>query len=388
MQQSIVEIAKSYVTDQFNDPIWEPFTYHDINHTIDVVNAAKVLGTSERLSAEEMEVLIVAAWFHDIGYKESYDQHEEASMRIAQEFLSTQNYHSDKIEQVKELIKSTKTDYHGERDSILKQVIHDADHFSIGSVNFPEKSKLLRKEIEFKREAKLNGKEWRKIQKTYLAQTDFLTDQARENYAPIREENIKALKKKKKSKKKKKKKGIPETPKLGRGVETMYRVIFRNQINLSSIADNKANMLIGINAVMLSVLISLFGGNVLAQGAAITMDFRILIPVMILVLTSGIAMINATMAARPNIPKLKKYHETMSIFFFANFIQMPKDDFVQKMDDFKVDDNSIYTHLAEDIYDHGIVLNKKYLQLKVAYNVFMIGLLASLISLILLNIIF
>ncbi len=70
-----------------------------------------------------------------------------------------------------------------------------------------------------------------------------------------------------------------------------------------------------------------------------------------------------------------------------NFIQMSKDDFIQKMDDFKVDDNSIYTHLAEDIYNHGIVLNRKYLLLKVACNVFMIGLLASLVSLILLNVI-
>ena len=68
MQQSIVKIAESYVKNQFNDPIWEPFTYHDINHTIDVVNAAKVLGTTEQLSAEEMEILLVAAWFHDVEW--------------------------------------------------------------------------------------------------------------------------------------------------------------------------------------------------------------------------------------------------------------------------------------------------------------------------------
>ncbi len=231
------------------------------------------------------------------------------------EFLTSSDYDPDKTARVKELKKSTKTDYSDLRDSTLKQAIHDVDHFSIGSVNLPEKSKLLRKEIELKRESKLQGKEWRKIQKNYLAQTDLLTDQARENYAPIRKENLKALEKKKKPKKKKKKKAIPENPKLGRGVETMYRVIFRNQINLSSIADNKTNRLVGINSVMLSLLISSLGGNVLSQGVSITMDFRILIPVLILILTSGIAMINATMAARPNIPKLKKYHETMSLIF-------------------------------------------------------------------------
>ncbi len=69
MLQSTVKITESYVKNQFNDPIWEPFTYHDVNLKTAVVNAANVSGTTEQLSAEEMEILLVAALFHDVGYK-------------------------------------------------------------------------------------------------------------------------------------------------------------------------------------------------------------------------------------------------------------------------------------------------------------------------------
>jgi len=45
----------------------------------------------------------------------------------------------------------------------------------------------------------------------------------------------------------------------GRGVETMYRSAYRNHINLSSIADNKANMMISINTIIMSLIIAVIG---------------------------------------------------------------------------------------------------------------------------------
>ncbi len=385
MQQSIISQAAEYVKNQFDDPSWENYKYHDIVHTQDVVSYVQLIGKEENVSDEDLEVLTLAAWFHDIGYNISYEHHEDEGIKISTSFLTQAGYPSEKINAVAELIESTKMNYDGERDSLSKKIIHDADHHYAGSEIFSLRSDLLRQELELINQKELKAKEWNKLQSSYLKSTEFLTNYGQQTFTAhkkINRSNVKSL-----IKKKSKKKVSKETVKYGRAIETMYRVLFRDQINMSAIADNKANMLIGINAVMLSVLISLFGGSAMS-GSGISMDFKVMVPVIVLLITSGVAMINATMAARPNVPKLTKYHEGMSIFFFANFIQMPKTDFVEKMDEFKMNEKSIYSHLAENMYDHGIVLNKKYLRLKVAYNIFMYGLATSIILLIVLNVFF
>lgn len=165
---------------------------------------------------------------------------------------------------------------------------------------------------------------------------------------------------------------MAKAKKSDRSIETMYRVIYRNQINLSAIADNKANMLLGINAILLSVIITLVGGGTLVTDQ-IFMDFRVYVPLMILLASTSLAMIYATLAARPNVPKMTSFSDKTSLFFFENLVQLGKEGFDTKMTELRTDMEQIYYHMNEDIYDHGRVLSKKYRRLKFAYNIFMIG---------------
>lgn len=381
MENNIVQKAEAFIRSEFENDHWASFSYHNLSHTESVVSHCSEIALGSGISQEEIEVLTLAAWFHDMGYSTSYSSHEEEGVRIVQQFLQQHNYPEEKIQKVQSLIISTKNEVI-ERTDLLEQILHDADHQSVGNKRFFKSGEALRKEINLHSGKKIKKKKWNSIQTEYLNKTIFLTAHAEQKYGGQRLKNINKIVTR----------SIPKVndkpvPKLGRGIETMYKVVFRNQINLSSIADNKANMLIGINAVMLSVLITMFGGGA-ALGGGLTSDFKIVIPLGILLITAALAMINAVIAARPNIPKLTKYHDNLSIFFFANFIKLSKDDFVGKMDNLKTDDASIYSLLAEDIYEHGAVLNKKYLRLKVAYNIFMIGFSIALLSFVVLQIVY
>ncbi len=372
---------ESFVKSEFKKPHWTNFCYHNLDHTVTVVNYCFEIGHGMGISQKQNEILSISAWFHDIGYYVSYDQHEEESKIIAQNFLSSNGYPEKDIDKVLQLIDSTKNSVTN-REGLLAQILHDADHQSIGHKNFAKLGESLRKEMNYHKTEKIKKKNWNNIQIEYLNNTHFLTSFAQQKYGAQKMKNINKLVKSNPPK-------VADKPpvKLGRGIETMYKVLFRNQINLSSIADNKANMLIGINAVMLSVLISMFGGGA-AIGSDFTSDFKIVIPLGILLVTAGLAMVNAVLAARPNIPKIDSYRDDMSLFFFANFMKLNKNDFVDKMNDLKTNDDSIYSLLAEDIYDHGAVLNKKYYRLKIAYNIFMIGFTIAIISFAILQIFF
>lgn len=193
-------------------------------------------------------------------------------------------------------------------------------------------------------------------------------------------QEAKATEKKKKKKKKK-------SDKYGRGIETMYKVVYRNQINLSAIADNKANMLIGINAILLSLIITMVGGGTIMIDN-FTTDWRFLVPLTILVLSTVTAMINATIVARPNIAKMTEYNKNMTLFFFENFAQLGSEGFKKRMLELRTDDEEIYDEMTSDIYGHGMVLSKKYRRLKIAYGIFMYGLIVAVALFFLLHIIF
>ena len=185
-----------------------------------------------------------------------------------------------------------------------------------------------------------------------------------EEITPVNEEKLKKKKKKKKA------------DKYGRGIETMYKVVYRNQINLSAIADNKANMLIGINAILLSLIITMVGGGTIMIDN-FTTDWKFLVPLTILILSTVAAMINATIVARPNIAKMTQYNENMTLFFFENFAQLGQKGFQEKMIELRTDDSQLYDNMTLDIYGHGMVLSKKYRRLKVAYGIFMYGLIIA-----------
>lgn len=167
----------------------------------------------------------------------------------------------------------------------------------------------------------------------------------------------------------------------GRGKETLFRVTYRNQISLIQIADNKANMIITINTLIITVLIGLSGYGATLESNLFS-SVNILLPVILIILTCLLSMIFSIQAARPRIVKATKNQlmsskQKSSLLFFGTISDKTLDTYMTEMDDLINSKESIYHTMEIDIYNQGKVLDRKYKLLSIAYLIFMYGFIVS-----------
>ena len=165
-----------------------------------------------------------------------------------------------------------------------------------------------------------------------------------------------------------------------RGVQTLYRVTLRNHMKLSDIADTKANILLSVNAIIISLL--------LANLVPILDDpsnTYLLIPTSIFILFSIASMVLSVLATRPNVTEtdfdvdnLEK--EKINLLFFGNFERIPIESFKNAIKRTVESKDAIYEMLTMDLYYLGSVLSRKYRILRWTYTIFMIGIIMSVIS--------
>jgi len=141
---------------------------------------------------EQIEILILSAWFHDTGFINGFEDHEGKSIQIAAEFLKENHYPSEKTALILKTIKAT--DIAIKPVDILEMIIRDADIVYIGMERFYEKSFLLKHERESVGEKKYSVDEWINSNLDFLARTEFYTSYAKANYEEGRQKNISHLK--------------------------------------------------------------------------------------------------------------------------------------------------------------------------------------------------
>ena len=173
---------------------------------------------------------------------------------------------------------------------------------------------------------------------------------------------------KKEEKKKKKKEGKAE---LGssRGVETMFRTSYRVHMDLSSLADTKANIMISINGLILPILLG-------AISPKIDSNPWLLIPTTVLMIGCLISMVFAIRSARPRVSDdpvtLEQVRRnSANILFFGHFANMSRDDFETGMTELMLDNDRLYRNMIRDLYGLGNVLTTKFKLLRTSYTVFM-----------------
>lgn len=155
----------------------------------------------------------------------------------------------------------------------------------------------------------------------------------------------------------------------------MFRTAYRNHINLSSIADSKANIMISVNAILMSIIVS-FVSTRLQQ------DPWLMVPAGCMLVTSLAAIVFAILAARPKVTSkvytVEDVHRNRAnILFFGNFVNMELDDFTLGMRELMGDWDKLYDTMISDVYSLGKVLDRKYRLLWFSYSIFMAGLVVT-----------
>jgi predicted metal-dependent HD superfamily phosphohydrolase len=390
--EQLLTAARNYVTDIYNHRVKPEFVFHNLEHTDDVVEACSLMADYYQLQEEDRLVLMLAAWFHDTGYSSGVtEEHEEVSVQLATQFL--QNRHADETisQRVTSCIQATRMPQ--SPVSLTEKILCDADLHHLATEDFKARNQLLKQERENLLGHKIDKKEWRKSNIKFLMRHHYFTEYGQQILSPKKMENLALFEKKKGVKK-----GVEEPEEdafpyisgasvkdeakeqktTERGVQTMFRTTSNNHIELSGMADSKAHIMITVNSIILSVTIS-YGLS------RIAFNTEYYAAAGLLIFTSLISITCSILATRPSISSGKFTEEDIrnkktNLLFFGNFHQMQLRDYQWGMNQMVRDKEYLYNTMMMDIYYLGVVLAKKYRYLRIAYTVFMVGLILSVIA--------
>lgn len=407
-QRTILASTEKYVKAFFEKHISNKYAFHNLQHTKNVVNSVREIASIyEDMSEKEIKLLELAAWFHDVGYDEGPKMHEERSVTYATNFLKGENIPVADIETICGCIMATK--FPQKPKNYLEEILADADLSHLGKNIYWDRCGKVRQEMALVSELIMNEQEWLDFEIDFMNKHTYHSEAAQQLYQKDKLKHIKQLIKqkarlnpqsltneevdiltKKKEKKKKNKTKIKGTKKLmskkqqlkqlrlGRGVETMFRTTYRTHVNLSSIADNKANLMLSINAIIISITVS----SLVPQ---FDENPKLILPTIILLLVCLAAIVFATLSTMPKVTEGKFTREDIenkksNLLFFGNFYNMKMDDFHWGMMEMIKDSDFLYSSMTRDLYFLGIVLAKKYRYLRTCYRIFMFGLIIAVIA--------
>lgn len=189
--KNILNKASEYVIQTLENQLSEKVVYHNLSHTLEVVESVELMGKRSGLGPEEMEELLLAAWFHDIGYMKDYYQHELRSAEHCSRILTKWNYPSDKTNNIAKLILATQLPHNP--SNLHEGIVCDADICYIGKKEFYSRSQILRKEWELVLNQKYTEREWITTNITFLLENQFHTEAAKHFFDVQRMENVNEL---------------------------------------------------------------------------------------------------------------------------------------------------------------------------------------------------
>jgi predicted metal-dependent HD superfamily phosphohydrolase len=396
---NLIEQSANVVTALYQQSGRTDLLYHNLVHTREVSEAVQLMCSHYDLPAEDEQAVRIAAWWHDVGYLYGpAETHEAISAEKASAWLRERGAPESMVGRVSGCIAATRMPQ--QPADLAEQIICDADLFHLGTPEFGANSKMLRREIELLTGNEIKGSAWRQSTIELIQKHRYFTDFARNRLEEGKQRNLENLLRKQEAKKLEKDPqeqaekagvggakpgkstgrasggsvfGIPK-----RGIETMFRLTSRNHMELSGMADSKANIMISVNAIIISVVLSMLLRRLEDMP-------HLLVPTLILLAANITTIIFAVLATRPNLTKGYFTRDDIrekkvNLLFFGNFHKVGLPDFDWGMKEMMKDRDYLYSSMIRDIYFLGKVLGRKYHLLRISYSVFMYGLILAVIA--------
>jgi predicted metal-dependent HD superfamily phosphohydrolase len=375
----IYKKAEGYVTGLFEKLQNEKLVFHNLQHTKTVVERTKEIAAHYSLSERDMLVLYVASWFHDTGhlYTTGLKNHEEKSVDVMRKFMADYASDAELISEIEACIMSTKMPRNPA--SLIQHILCDADTYHFGTKEFKDTNKRMREEYQL-REERVDKKVWDENTLQMLNTHQFYTSYCKDLLDEKKKDNIRKLKKKNKEYEKEKDDlKINEASAFAtKGIQTMLRLTSENHLKLSDMADHKANILISVNAIIISVILGVLMRK-LDEAPNLT------IPTIIFLAVAVTTIVISILATRPKISggtfsEQDVIDKKTNLLFFGNFYRAPYEQYDTAMRKMMKDPDYLYGSLVKDIYFLAVVLGRKYRLIRIAYYIFMVGIIVSVVA--------
>ncbi len=379
---------EEYVRGLFDQMLTPSLVFHNLEHTEHVVKRTQEIAGHYKVSESEMLILYAAAWFHDVGHLFTVpEKHEVMSCDIMKKFMKEHEEDENIIDQIADCIMATK--FPRNPKTLLQEIICDADTYHFGTKEFKKTNKQAFEEAKL-RNGETDSEKFNEATITMLQQHKFYTGYCKELLNERKEKNIKKVQNKLDDKDNEEKKhhepGVNslsglEKDKSGlmsKGIQTMLRLTSENHLKLSDMADHKANILISVNAIIISVIL----GVLLRK---LDEEPYLTFPTILFLLVAVTTIVISILATRPKISggtftpediRLKK----TNLLFFGNFHKASYEQYNAAMREMMLDTDYLYGSLIKDIYYLAVVLGRKYKLIRLAYNIFMIGIIVSVLA--------
>jgi HD-GYP domain-containing protein (c-di-GMP phosphodiesterase class II) len=392
-QEQILAAARQHVTEILTHQLPATLVFHNLDHTEGVAEACSVIADQSSLSDDDRFVLMISAWFHDTGYTSGHAEgHEELSIQIATRFLQEHQVDESLIQRVTSSIQSTRMPQ--SPITQVEKILCDADLMHLATQDFKAMNQLLKQERENLIGQKIPRKEWRKNNIQFLSSHKYFTEYGQQVLEPQKQGNLNELRKKKDRKEveseedtqafpyvfdeRNVEESIKDAKNAERGVQTMFRTTSHNHLELSSMADSKSHIMISVNSIIISVTLSFLVSR-------LSYYPQYIIPTIILITTCLTSVTFAILSTRPSISKGQFTEDDIrnkktNLLFFGNFHRMQLEDYQWGMNQMIKDKEYLYNTMMMDIYYLGVVLARKYRFLRIAYTIFMWGLIIAVIA--------
>ena len=152
-------------------------------------------------------------------------------------------------------------------------------------------------------------------------------------------------------------------------LSVFLRTVQQHHVSLSSMADQKASLMIGASFVVLTILFSQLDNG------------EVSIPLLTLGIPTIFACALSVLSVSPSIKSTDKRAQlppTPNFLFFGHFSHLSADEFMEEIEEIMAQPESVYRAMIMDIYQMGKILHeKKYRYLAYSYRVFLLGLIAT-----------
>lgn len=411
MEVHFLNKVEFFATNLIVNELPDNVLYHDISFTHRLVAAVKELSQNEELTEEEKEIVTITAWLYVAGYRDAemfkgkkmFSSCIVCTQQISKQYLDSIGYPSENTAIIFNILNNTTPK--STPSNKLEELFKDALYMDFARAKGLKFIKRMYKELLLFNDVSIIKKNWYQYLIDLLENHHFYTNYGKTDLEPKKHRLIKEIKKNYKDLEnvervavrkelnvsdeelKKLKKNLSNSKEIDlRTIQTLFRTTSKNHYTLNEMVDRKANIMISINAIIVSLLI----GKVIAPSSNIISTE--LIPVFIMALSGGLSIFYAVLAIKPDETHGEFSEEEVrckkgNLLFFGNFHNMQFKDYEWAFLQMLNDNDYLYSSIIRDIYYLGQKIKKKHDRLRISLNIFLIGTFLTIVSFLIVKII-